>query len=317
MCHNLVEYVSMLRAIFILLCSTTLPLTAAVDFRRQILPILEKNCFQCHQAPAKDNKGVLQNPKAGLRLDGAAFILKGGSSGPGVEPKDTDKSLIYIRTLLPQEHEDAMPPKGKGRPLTIAETELIKGWVTEGASFGDWVGLGAAPAPTAAARGADPLATGLKAPAPDALRKVALLGGIASPVELHSNLLSIQWVSGHARIGDKEIAQLSALGPNISELDLGKTKITDQTLTLLATFPRLTKLSLAETTITDTGLAQLSKLPHLQHLNLHSTAVSDASLRPLSTFKKLNRLYLWQTKVTPEKAALLEKALPRSTIIIN
>ena len=46
-----------------------------VDYVRDIKPVLSKRCYACH--------GALKQ-KAGLRLDTAAFMKKGGDSGPAV-----------------------------------------------------------------------------------------------------------------------------------------------------------------------------------------------------------------------------------------
>ena len=49
----------------------------AVDFEKQILPILKTSCFKCHEKEHEDN-GKIKKPKGGLRLDSAAAITKGG-----------------------------------------------------------------------------------------------------------------------------------------------------------------------------------------------------------------------------------------------
>ena len=48
-----------------------------VDFEKQILPILKESCFKCHEKEHEDG-GKVKKPKGGLRLDGAAVIMKGG-----------------------------------------------------------------------------------------------------------------------------------------------------------------------------------------------------------------------------------------------
>ncbi|MDA2925317.1 hypothetical protein MYX65_11840, partial [Acidobacteria bacterium AH-259-L09] len=51
--------------------------TGKVDFNRDIQPILEQNCFQCHGP----NMSM-----SGLRLDTQARALQGGNSGPVIVP---------------------------------------------------------------------------------------------------------------------------------------------------------------------------------------------------------------------------------------
>ncbi len=49
----------------------------AVDYAREVKPLLAVRCTSCH--------GAIRQ-KAGLRLDTAALIRRGGDSGPAVEP---------------------------------------------------------------------------------------------------------------------------------------------------------------------------------------------------------------------------------------
>src|SRR5262245_31759152 len=115
----------MIRQIVPTLLLTLSVSVADINFRTQVLPLIGK-CAECHNAPKKDASGKMVNPKAGLRMDAPSHLLKGGTGGPAVEPGDPDKSLIYQRVLLPPSHEDAMPPKGKGTPLTFPQTEILK-----------------------------------------------------------------------------------------------------------------------------------------------------------------------------------------------
>lgn len=114
---------------------------AKVDFEKQILPILEKNCIECHGTPAAAKAGERpKKPKGGVTLDGKDGILK-SKRGKVVVAKKPDDSLIYALTTLDAESEDIMPPKkSKKAPLTKEQTDLIKTWIEQGAEFGKWVG---------------------------------------------------------------------------------------------------------------------------------------------------------------------------------
>lgn len=299
-----------------------LPASAEVNFRVQILPLLGKACAECHKAPAKGADGKMQNPKGGFRMDAPSYMLKGGSDGPGVEPGDPDKSGVYQRIMLPAGHEDFMPPKGKGTPLTFPQTELIKQWILEGANFGDWKGsdtaVAAVPRPGAGApKAADPLAAGLTDPSPDAMKKVASLGAVVQPAAKDSKLISVAFVQSTSLIGDKEMEHLKPLAGNITELDLSDTKITDAAMQIVGTFPRLTKLNISGTAVTDAGVASLKGLTNLDYLAAHSTGVSDAAVETLKSMKKLKNVFLWKTRVTGSSAAELQKALPGSSVSVE
>ena len=75
-CPRSSVWAGMLAAAFFLLGSPQLSLTECraadrVDFEKQILPIFEQKCFECHSGGGK------KKPKAGLRLDVAEAIIKG------------------------------------------------------------------------------------------------------------------------------------------------------------------------------------------------------------------------------------------------
>jgi hypothetical protein len=303
-----------------LLLLAVLPAGAAVNFRTQVWPILAKSCVDCHRAPHKDSAGKMVEPKGRLRLDGAGSIMKGGADGDAVVAGDPDKSSVYQRILLPPDHEDVMPPKDKGKLLGFDDSELIKQWIIEGASFGDWKGAddGAGAAVVKKpAKAADPLAAGA-GPAPEAAKEaVRKLGALVTSVVTDSPLLRVEWVSGASMVTDKEITALLPIAGNISELDLSDTKITDEALTTIGKLPRLTWLNLNNTAITDAGVAHLKTLTNLSYLNLHSTNVSDTALTSLTPLRKLRQVYLWKTRVTPASATKFAKSIPDLNVTLE
>lgn len=113
-----------------------------VNFETAILPILEAKCIKCHATEHTDAAGKVKKPKGGLVMDTAAGLTKGGkhSKEKTLVAGKPEESAMYHVTTLPSTDEDAMPPEGKGDPLTDEEKELLKKWITEGAKFGDWKG---------------------------------------------------------------------------------------------------------------------------------------------------------------------------------
>lgn len=114
----------------------------AIDFEKQILPILKESCFKCHEKEHEED-GRIKKPKGGLRLDSAAAILKGGKENPGetVVPGKPDASTMVKSMALPESDELAMPPEGKGDRVKAENQELIKKWIAAGANFGSWKGV--------------------------------------------------------------------------------------------------------------------------------------------------------------------------------
>jgi hypothetical protein len=91
-------------------------------FEKKVRPVLAEKCYQCH-GPEKQ--------KAGLRLDSAANVRKGGESGPSVIPGEADKSLL-VKAVRQADAELKMPPTGKLPEATIAD---IVAWVKMGAPY--------------------------------------------------------------------------------------------------------------------------------------------------------------------------------------
>ncbi|MBU63275.1 MAG: hypothetical protein CMI26_12330 [Opitutae bacterium] len=114
-------------------------LKAVPDFKKDVLPILQESCIDCHAAPYK--KGTrLRKPKGGYRVDTRENILKAGDSEEaGVIPGNAKKSELYKRIILEEDHDDIMPPKGD--PLTPAQQKVIKGWIDAGAVWASGVVL--------------------------------------------------------------------------------------------------------------------------------------------------------------------------------
>ncbi len=96
---------------------------AAVDFARDIRPILAKSCYGCH--------GPKQR-KSDLRLDDKAAALRGGAEGPVILPGKGAESPLVAR-VASDDPEQVMPPKGE--KLTPGQVGILRAWIDHGA---DW-----------------------------------------------------------------------------------------------------------------------------------------------------------------------------------
>lgn len=115
---------------------TQLPPAAAVavDYDRQIRPILAQNCYSCHGPEVQ---------QSGLRLDRRQNALRGGDYGPVIVPGNSADSKL-IRRLVNGDGGLQMPPTGS---LTDEEIGLLRAWIDQGPEFRTEVAAEAPPRP--------------------------------------------------------------------------------------------------------------------------------------------------------------------------
>lgn len=103
-------------------------LAAPVDFVRDVRPIFQSRCYECHGE---------KKQKSGLRLDLKSAALRGGDKhGPDIVPgKPADSPLIHFVTT--QDEDEIMPPKGDR--LTDSELKTLAAWIEQGAVWPDGV----------------------------------------------------------------------------------------------------------------------------------------------------------------------------------
>jgi len=95
--------------------------SSAVDYARDVKPILRERCFACH--------GALKQ-KAKLRVDTVAALVKGGASGRAIVPGSSSGSLLLLRLLEP-DAESRMPQEAPALPEK--EIARMRAWIDAGA----------------------------------------------------------------------------------------------------------------------------------------------------------------------------------------
>jgi hypothetical protein len=94
-----------------------------VDYLTQIKPLLRERCYTCHASLKQ---------RAGLRLDTARLMIRGGDSGAMITPGDASESVLLERVSA-VDITERMPPEHEGEPLSVAEVELLRAWIEQGA----------------------------------------------------------------------------------------------------------------------------------------------------------------------------------------
>lgn len=101
----------------------------ALDYERDVMPIFEVKCFKCHSV--REGK-----PKGGLRLDDLDHFRGRFAKDELVTPGNPKLSGLYYSLTRPRYEDGAMPPEGKGEPLTVEEVERVRAWIADGARVG-------------------------------------------------------------------------------------------------------------------------------------------------------------------------------------
>jgi uncharacterized membrane protein len=102
-----------------------IPVSAKVDFAKEIAPIIKDMCFRCHGG---------EKVKGKFKLNTKALAMEGGESGKAILPGKPTLSKFY--TSLMDKDEDVLmpPPKEKVRP-SKEQIEKVRLWIEQGA---DW-----------------------------------------------------------------------------------------------------------------------------------------------------------------------------------
>jgi hypothetical protein len=98
-----------------------------LTFETDIKPIFDTSCVKCHGE---------QKPKAKLRLDSLAGVMKGGDDGKVVEPGNSAKSMLVLNIAHLGDQDDFMPPpKNKMglKQLTNDQIGVVRAWIDQGA----------------------------------------------------------------------------------------------------------------------------------------------------------------------------------------
>lgn len=123
---------SLLQAAVLCLSACLMPMpnlnaadSAAVDYLKEVKPLLAAKCVACH--------GGLRQ-KGNLRLDTAKFAFKGGDSGPAIAAGDSGKSVL-IEAILGENGRTKMPVDGEA--LKTEQIAILRRWIDAGAKAPD------------------------------------------------------------------------------------------------------------------------------------------------------------------------------------
>jgi hypothetical protein len=102
------------------------PAKQKVEFVKDIKPLLDKSCTECHSG---------EKPKGGFRTDTIENLTKGSGTDAPIIPGNSEKSPLihYVADLI---EESEMPPtdkRDKYPALTKDQLSLLRAWIDQGA----------------------------------------------------------------------------------------------------------------------------------------------------------------------------------------
>lgn len=135
----------------------------AVDFEKDVQPILDESCVRCHRGggggagggqakggeggrghgPGGPGGGGGRGPGGGLRLDDKAAALKGGKHGKSIQPGKAADSLLFkvltddVKVGSDTVHRMPKGRGGEGKKLADDQIDVIKRWIDQGAKWPD------------------------------------------------------------------------------------------------------------------------------------------------------------------------------------
>src|SRR4051812_11971516 len=97
----------------------------AVDFDRDVRPILAGHCYECH-GPDKS--------KGGLRLNDRASATGAAKSGKNAIVAGKADASELIRRVTTADDDDHMPPADKPA-LSATQVDVLRRWIDAGATY--------------------------------------------------------------------------------------------------------------------------------------------------------------------------------------
>src|SRR5436190_6410317 len=99
---------------------------AAINFLRDVKPILEMNCVSCHSG---------EKAEGGFDLSSHESAFQRASDSPSIVPFKPEESALYKLAIVPKDDDTLMPPAKQGGPLDKKSIETLRLWISEGAKW--------------------------------------------------------------------------------------------------------------------------------------------------------------------------------------
>ena len=258
-------------------------------------------------------------------------LMAGGESqSRAVIAGAPDASELVKRVLLPADHEDRMPPKGK-TPLTELEIKILTGWINQGALPNQKVGEiqdslllenVEAYLPELTAHLVRQYQTEQELEKIEEKLKV-IASEIGLEVKRYESeegrepFFSLSMTFPPSHITDESLKKLSPYYAYFRKVSIVGSEVSDDGLYLVSKMKNLKELYLQKTKIGSDGLTYLTKLPELEMLNLSYTKIDDPGIIQLGYFPSLARVYLLGNDLSDQVVQAAKKANPKVQLLLE
>jgi len=107
-----------------LLLFLTPPVTAGIDFDREVRPILAEYCYTCHGPDEAGRKARFRLDQDSAALGERSIIVRG-------HPGESE----LIERACADDPDIRMPPARTGKRLSPAQVDALRRWIDEGAAW--------------------------------------------------------------------------------------------------------------------------------------------------------------------------------------
>lgn len=292
----------------------TKPRKEMLMYEDLIVPFLTTKCMACHNEHKK---------KGDYLMTSYASMARGGKSEKeGFVKHDTENSEIYQRVILPDDHDDHMPPEGK-KPLNEQEIQILKYWIESGASSDlmlvdihqDSMISQIIESYLPESRRLNRKILENKAEKEKLkieLTKLAqkLNVSIAEDQTTEGIFFTLSMQFPPANFSGEQLKELQTYFPFFSKVSLVASDINDDDLFLISQMTNLKALYLQKTTINGRGLVYLNKLQSLETLNLSFTQTNDGNILKVLQSPSLKQVYLFGNQVSNQVIQALRENQP-------
>lgn len=297
------------------------PESEMLVYEDMISPIFEAKCMSCHND---------QRAKGDLTMTSYQALLKGGKSGePSLTPGAPQESELYKRVVLPEDHNDKMPPEGK-TPMKDSEIALLKFWIASGAEESlkvtnarqvdtmKQIVAGLLPELSKYRRRAKIQQMKLKtleAELQEVAKKLDIT--IRRDSLADGNFFTIAMKFPPAPFTNEQFRELSPYFDAFSKVSLISSGVDDAGLYYIGQMRNLRELYLQKTKVDGSGIVHLQNLANLEVLNLSFTGLDDKAALDLLKMHSLREVYLYRTKTSMQIIEALRKYKPSVKFLLE